>query len=97
MTRFILRSLCLAVGIFAAASPVLAVWPPSTSLVVESEASSEGAQSEGLPAPHQNVQTIASKIQQDERRLANVIQNLKDDEAALKKLSRERSAVQGDH
>ena len=88
MTRSILKSLCLAAVVFAVPARALAVCPPSTSLVVESEVSSTGAQSERLPPTlHRDVQTVTKKLQQDESRLEKVIQDLKDDEAVLKKLT----------
>jgi hypothetical protein len=88
MTRSMLKSLSLAAAIFVVPARVLAVWPPSTSLEAEAEASSTDAQTEKWMA----------KIEQDERRLAQVIQDLKDDEAALKKLPEESSAPhEGSH
>ncbi len=88
MTRSILKSICLAAGIFALPARALAVWPPSTSLVVESEVSSTGTQSEKLPAGlHRDVRSATNKLEQGERDLEMVIQDLKDDEAELKKLS----------
>ena len=97
MTRSILKSWYLALVIFAVPARALAVWPPSTSLVVESEVSSTGTQAGKLsPALHQNVQAVTSKLEQDERRLEKVIQDLKDDEAALKKLSMEHTDAHGE-
>jgi hypothetical protein len=88
MTRSILNSLCLAAAIFSVPARVLAVWPPSTSFEAEQQAGPAGAQVEKLtPALHQDVQAITNKLQQDERRLEKVIEDLKDDEAALKKLN----------
>jgi hypothetical protein len=76
--------------VFAVPARALAVWPPSTSLVVESEVSSTGVQAEKLPPSlHRDVQAVTTKLEQDERRLQKVIQDLKDDEAALKQLSQE--------
>ena len=97
MKRSILKSWYLAIVIFAVPARALAVWPPSTSLVVESEVSSTGTQAGKIsPARHQNVQAVTTKLEQDERRLEKIIQDLKDDEAALKKLSAGRLAdVQG--
>ena len=87
MTRSILKSWCLAATVFAVPARALAVWPPSISLVVESEVSSTGTQAGKLsPALHQNVQAVTAKLEQDERRLQKVIQDLKDDEVALKQL-----------
>ncbi len=88
MKRSILKSVCLAAWIFALPARALAVWPPSTSLIVESEVSSTGAQApKSTLALHRDVQVVTSKLEQDERRLGKVIQDLKEDEAELKKLS----------
>ena len=96
MTRSILKSWCLAVMVFAVPARALAVWPPSTSLVVESEVSSTGAQVQNMsPGLHQNVQAATNKLEEDQRRLEKVIQDLKDDEAALKKLSQETLDAHG--
>ena len=97
MTRSILKSWCLAAMVFAVPARALAVWPPSTSLVVESEVSSTGAQVQNIsPSLHQNVQAATNKLEVDQRRLERVVEDLKDDEAALKKLSAGHSGdVQG--
>lgn len=96
MKRSILKSWYLALVIFAVPDRALAVWPPSTSLVVESEVSSTGAQGQTMtPALHQNVQAATTKLEQDEKRLAAVIQDLKDDQAALKRLSERRPDAHG--
>ena len=97
MKRSIFKSWYLATVIFAVPAQALAVWPPSTSLAVESEVSSTGAQGQSMtPELHQNVQAATNKLEEDQRRLERVIQDLKDDEAALKKLSAGRLAdVQG--
>src|ERR1035437_1664748 len=96
MTRSILKSWCLAATVFVVPARALAVWPPSTSLVVESEVSFTGAKAERLPpALHRDVQAVTNKLEQDERRLEEVIQDLKDDEAALKKLSQETLDAHG--
>ncbi len=88
MRRSILTSICIAAGIFALPARVLAVWPPSTSLVVESDVSSTGPHGEKLPPTlHRDARTVTSRLEQDERRLEQVIQDLKEDEAELKKLS----------
>jgi hypothetical protein len=87
--RSILKSWYLALVIFAVPARALAVWPPSTSLeTTSSEASSTGTQGQSLPsAAPRDRQAVISKLEQDEHRLGKVIQDLKDDEAALKKLS----------
>ena len=96
MKRTILKSLCLAAGVFAVPARTLAVWPPSTSFEAEAAASAAGARAERLtPTLHQDVQAATTKLEQDKRRLDEVIQDLKDDEAALKKLSREGALAQG--
>ena len=90
MTRSILKSWCLAATVFVVPARALAVWPPSTSLVVESEVSSTGTQAGKLsPALHQNVQAVTTQLEQDERRLEKVIQDLKDEGAAPKTLSQD--------
>jgi len=96
MRRSILKSLCLAAVVFAVPSRALAVWPPSTSLVVESEVSSTGAPAERLsPVTHLDVQTATNKLVQDESRLEKIIQDLKDDETVLKKLNQASLNAQG--
>jgi len=75
----------LAAMVFAVPARALAVWPPSTSLVVESEVSNSDSQTGKLPPTlRQDVQAATDKIQQDQRRLEKVIEDLKNDEAALK-------------
>lgn len=96
MMRPVIKSLCLAVGIFAVPARALAVWPPSTSFEAEAAASAEHAQEGSLPpALHQHVQALTTKLEQDERRLQEVIQDLKDDRAALKRLSQDVRGDQG--
>ena len=73
MTRSLVRCLCLTLAISAGAAKTFAVWPPSTSF----EASSESS-----PAS-----VALDKLERDERRLAGIVQDLADDEAALKKLT----------
>ena len=90
MRRSIFRSVYLAVAVFAVPARALAVWPPST--VFEAEAAASVQTKELTPAVHQSVQAATARLEQDKRRLGAVIQDLKDDEAALKKLSQE-SAV----
>jgi hypothetical protein len=89
MTRSILKSWCLAAAVFAVPARALAIWPPSTSFVVESEVAPVSAEAEKLPAtlPHP-VRAVTSKLEQDERRLQKVLQDLKDDEAALQQVIR---------
>ena len=90
MKRSSFKSWYLAAVIFAVPARALAVWPPSTSLVVESKMSSTDAQGQSIaPALHRNVQAVETKLEQDEQRLEKVIQDLKDDQAALKKLSQD--------
>jgi len=80
MTRSILKSWCLAAAVFAVPARALAVWPPSTSF-------------EEKPTPPVDVRADAEKLEQDERRLAELIQDLQDDAAALKNPSKERSDI----
>lgn len=87
MRRAILRSLYLTAAIFAVPARALAVWPPST--VFEAEAAASSQAKELTPTVHQSVRAATAKLEQDKRRLEEVIQDLKDDEAALKKLSQE--------
>ena len=96
MKRSIFKSWYLATVIFAVPTRTLAVWPPSTSLVVESEVSSTGAQGQSMtPALHQHVQAATNKLEEDQRRLEKVIQDLKDDEATLKKLTQGDARTHG--
>jgi len=86
MNRSILKSLCLAAAVFALPARLLAVWPPST--VLEEEASAAGAQGEAMaPSLPRDVQAATAKLEQDERHLEQLVQQLKEDEAALKRLS----------
>ena len=73
MSRPTVRTLFLAIGISAGAAKTFAVWPPSTSFESVSEASSSAA--------------ALGKLEQDERHLASIIQDIADDEAVLKKLT----------
>jgi hypothetical protein len=92
MKRSILKSLCLAAAVFAVPARLLAVWPPSTVFEEEAAASTAGPQTEELsPALQSDVQKAAAKLDQDERRLEQLIQQLKEDEAALKKASNKNS------
>jgi hypothetical protein len=97
MTRSIIRSICFAVGLFVVPGRLLAVWPPETVLEAESAASSSSAKTQALPSVMpRDMQGVSRKLEEDERRLAGVIQDLKDDEAALKKLSREHPDTHGE-
>lgn len=78
MRRSILRALYLTAAIFAVPARALAVWPPSTAFEAEAAASTAS-----------RAQAATDKLEQDKRRLEEVIQDLKLDEAALKKLSQE--------
>jgi hypothetical protein len=90
MKRSIFKSWYLATVIFAVPARALAVWPPSTSFEAEAAAPAEHVQGGSLPpALHQHVQALASKLEQDERRLEEVIQDLKDDRTALSRLSQD--------
>jgi hypothetical protein len=100
MTRSILAPLFLTAVIFSVPAQAFAVWPPSTSLeTTSSEASSTGTRGQSLPsAAPRDRQAVISKLEQDERRLGTVIQDLKADEAALKELSEKTSdASRGAH
>ena len=89
MTRSILGSMCLAAGLLAAPSRTLAVWPPSTSIAWVSGEPSANPQVEKLPSPalHRDAQAAQVKLEQDERRLKQVLRDIQEDEAVLKKLS----------
>lgn len=95
MTRSILGSMCLAAGLFAVPSWVLAVWPPSTSIEWVAEEPSANPQAGKLPSPalQRDVQAAQIKLERDERRLKQIIRDIQEDKAALKKLSQERPAV----
>jgi len=89
MRPSILKAWYLSIGIFAAPARALAVWPPSTSLVMESDVgASSDAPPERMPlARRENLQAATLKLEQDERRLKGIIQDLKEDQAVLNDLS----------
>jgi len=70
VSRLIVRSFFLAVVISAGTAKTFAVWPPSTSFEAASVTSPAGS--------------ALTKLEQDEQRLAKIIQEIEDDEAALK-------------
>jgi len=90
MRRSVLTSLCIATALVATGTQAYGVWPPSTSFEAERETSPQGTEAVKKPADlHRHVQALMNKLEEDKRRLDAVIQDFKDDEAALKKLSEE--------
>jgi hypothetical protein len=65
---------------------VSAVWPPSTSLEGESPAPSASGSEEMTLKVTPSSTAVIDKLEADERRLQNILQDLLEDERALKQL-----------
>jgi hypothetical protein len=87
VTRSVFKMGWVFLGLLALAVQAFAVWPPSTSLELESNApSNDGATKIVRMVASQREATMA-KLQADELRLQSILHDLSEDEQALNRLS----------
>ena len=71
----------------SAAGQALAVWPPSTELDEEAKAAASTAPAQNLGSELPRPRGLADRLEDDERRLHNVLQDLERDSKDLKRSS----------
>ena len=92
MFRPILRVVCLFSGMLSA-SHALAVWPPSTSLVTENPMAPSQEPGEIPREVSQEKRLALEKLEADEERLQQILQDIRRDEEALKKTQQKQTST----
>jgi hypothetical protein len=72
---------------FPIAGHVFAVWPPSTELEAEAKAAASTASAQNLGSDLPRPRGLADRLEDDERRLHAVLQDLEKDSKGLKRSS----------